>query len=317
MIIPQFWAEAKEQVITDGRPLMLRRFGWSDVSMAEANDHAKFRLAEAITAWKSGDRSLSRRERQLAYGGDLGLPIREEVLERGEYGVITRNVYGARCLNTPNVMIVDIDYREKSIIGCLLSAASLFALIVTLGRQEYYYAAIAFGVFVVVLGLTMLFQRYQSHSIVSQAIQRVRREVRKRDGWCVRVYDTPAGLRLIGVHDLFEPKSSLVKEFLEAVRSDPSYVKLCQKQNCFRARVSAKPWRCDIQGKIPPGVWPVPEERLELRKAWVQKYELQCQSFAACRFKESLGSAAMHPIAAHFVQWHDRLCSANSNLPLA
>jgi hypothetical protein len=46
-------------------------------------------------------------------GWNGGTPIREEVLERRDESVMTRNSYGAHCLNTENVAIADIDFPPQ------------------------------------------------------------------------------------------------------------------------------------------------------------------------------------------------------------
>jgi hypothetical protein len=73
MIVPQYWAEGRVQHRTEQRQVTVRRFGWSDASQAEAHTHA-------------------------------GVPIREEILSRHGSAILTRNLYGAQCLNTPDVL---------------------------------------------------------------------------------------------------------------------------------------------------------------------------------------------------------------------
>src|SRR6187455_1005744 len=102
MIVPQFWAEARIQQTRPLRRITVRRFGWSDVSQEEAQAHAEARAREAFDRIASGE-VLRRREPRVPYSGADGVPIREEILERHGDVIITRNVYGARCLNTPNV----------------------------------------------------------------------------------------------------------------------------------------------------------------------------------------------------------------------
>jgi hypothetical protein len=70
------------------------------------------------------------------YGLEGGTPIREEVLERRDESVMTRNSYGAHCLNTENVAIADIDFPQKKparfpLISSLLLALALPWLWVT------------------------------------------------------------------------------------------------------------------------------------------------------------------------------------------
>lgn len=55
----------------------------------------------------------------MAYNGAQGVPIREEVLERHGDTVITRNGYGAKCLNTPDVLFADVDFDTALPPGCI------------------------------------------------------------------------------------------------------------------------------------------------------------------------------------------------------
>jgi len=111
MIVPQFWAEGRIQERVAGKQITVRRYGWSDDSPIAAQAHADQRTQEAFERIARGEQ-LDRRERKLAYNGAHGVPIREEIVERQGDTVITRNSYGARCLNTPDVLFVDIDFDE-------------------------------------------------------------------------------------------------------------------------------------------------------------------------------------------------------------
>jgi hypothetical protein len=62
---------------------------------------AEQRADEALASLLAG-KPLARRERKAAYNGASGVPIREEVLARVGETVITRNGYGAHCLNPPS-----------------------------------------------------------------------------------------------------------------------------------------------------------------------------------------------------------------------
>ncbi|HEY1066209.1 MAG TPA: hypothetical protein VGE52_08875, partial [Pirellulales bacterium] len=108
MIVPQYWAESRVQRRENRRQVTVRRFGWSDESQEAAQRHADQRAQEALNRIWHGEK-LARRERKLAYNGAQGVPIREEILNRYGDAIVTRNAYGARCLNTPNVLFVDVD----------------------------------------------------------------------------------------------------------------------------------------------------------------------------------------------------------------
>ncbi len=75
------------------RQITVRRFGWSDVSQAEAQAHAERRAQDALDGLRDGEQ-LARREPKVAYNGADGVPIREEIVARHDDVLITRNGYG-------------------------------------------------------------------------------------------------------------------------------------------------------------------------------------------------------------------------------
>src|SRR5262245_4963295 len=112
MIVPTFWAEGRIQHRHAGRQVTVRRFGWSDESQAEAQANADSRAREALDRILTGEK-LPRREPKVAYNGAQGVPIREEIVARHREIVLTRNSYGALCLNTPNVLFADVDLIDQ------------------------------------------------------------------------------------------------------------------------------------------------------------------------------------------------------------
>ena len=83
----------------------------------------------------SGEK-LRRREPQTSYNGAEGVPIREEVLEQHGEEIITRNSYGARCLNTPNVLFADIDFDGVPFRWWVASVAVLVTCSVAAGCAQ-------------------------------------------------------------------------------------------------------------------------------------------------------------------------------------
>ena len=80
MIVPAYWAEARVQARFRGRPLVVRRFGWSDEGPIEAQAHADARANAALNAIVAGQ-ALPRREARSNYGVE-GVPIREQIVRR-------------------------------------------------------------------------------------------------------------------------------------------------------------------------------------------------------------------------------------------
>ena len=333
MIVPNFWAEARAQYRRKGKQITIRRFGWSDASEEDAQHKAQARVDEALARAISGE-PLPRRERKVPYNGGNGLPIREEVIARFDETVITRNSYGARCLNTSGVLFVDIDFPDApssrmiwGIAWVLLAVcAGAVYLLSAAGRPpSILWIAGAIGV-VLTLSLAsaianlirrMVLQANGGPETIARA--NVLRFMSKRSDWLVHVYRTPAGLRLLATHRLFDPLEADVAECFQELGADPIYVTMCLSQHCFRARVSAKPWRIGMKDRLKPrrGVWPVSPERLPQRIAWLERYDRAAAGFAACRFVESIGSGVSVPAARAVQQLHDELCRARSNLPIA
>lgn len=327
MIVPQFWAEARLQQRTRKKQVTVRRFGWSDTSAEEAQAHAESRAQEALQQAMAGSRLL-RREPKVAYNGAHGVPIREEILSRHGDVVITRNGYGAHCLNTPNVLFADIDLApEGNFSGrhFLWGVAVIVAAGILLGASIH--SARAGVVFILVgmlfsIPLSLRLNRF-IQTMQGGAMAVVRRNIHqfllRNPGWKLRLYQTPAGLRVMAVHATFTPDDPQVSAFFRAVGTDKVYHRMCSNQQCFRARLTAKPWRIGIEGhmKPRPGTWPVAAEKMPMRQAWVEAYEAKASGFAACRFMETLGNGITHPDVQAVQQLHDELSGALSQKPLA
>jgi hypothetical protein len=310
MIVPSYWAEARASVRVKGRSVTLRRFGWSDDSLGDAQAQAELRVAEAAQRAASGEKVL-RRERKLAYNGAEGVPIREEVLARHGEAVVTRNAYGAHCLNVSDLLIADVDFDTKPPPALRLGRELVLILIgITVGvLMGKGLTAWVSGLAIYVGGsfLASLVLRQSLESCAERAMQRVRRFIEAHPDWRLRVYRTPAGLRLIAAHARFVPTSEAARAFFEAVGVDAVYARMCLNQNCFRARLSAKPWRIGIQSHLRPrpGVWPIRPEQMALREAWVRRYEREAEAYAACRYEETLGHGTEDAGLAALVALHD------------
>ncbi len=325
MLIPSYWAEASVKARRENRQMTIRRFGWSELNQEEAQHHAESRAQEALERLMAGEK-LERREPKVAYNGAQGVPIREEVLSRHNDAVITRNLYGARCLNTPNVLFADIDFVVPS--KPKLFYSSVFFVVISVFLVAYN---------IVGLGLTCLLSLatwFLSHhlgtwiwtqhlktqpSAEQSAMQRVDTFLDKHPEWHLRIYRTPAGLRLLAMHKTFGPDEPTVASVFKEIQADKIYVQMCSNQHCFRARVSPKPWRIGIASHLKPrpGVWPIKPERLPERIRWVEEYERQAVAYASCRFLIAKGSNRVDSAVEEIRQLHDDLCQAHSDLPLA
>lgn len=325
MIIPRFWAEARIQERSGDRQITVRRFGWSDADQEEAQSHAQSRAREAFDRAAAGGEIL-RREPRAAYNGADGVPIREEILSRHGNTVITRNGYGAQCLNTPDVFFADIDFAAAMPLrGCFVVTLLMVAGAAVLGwAKGSAQLAAGLGLLSLIAGpvLIWLLQKTTVRlqgGLESMAVKRVHRFAAAHPDWRIRLYRTPAGLRVLAVHRTFDPASEEVAATFAAMGTDDVYARMCLRQRCFRARVTPKPWRAGMSGRarIPGGIWPVNPEFEPQRADWVAEYDALSEGYAACRFLEEIGGAPAHPAALAVQDLHDSLCRAASGLPLA
>ncbi|HZE98278.1 MAG TPA: hypothetical protein VE981_14705 [Planctomycetota bacterium] len=277
MIVPKYWAEGRARDRRGGRQITVRRWGWSDASPEDALRHGDARAADALQRILAGE-TLRRREFRVSYNGADGVPIREEIVSRHGETLVTRNLYGALCLNTPDVLFADIDFPDTD----------------PPGRSPKIEAGAE-----------------------AAARGRVVKFMSTHPSWRTRIYRTPAGLRVLVLHQLFDPSSASVAEFFQALGSDPLYVRMCTRQFCFRARVSPKPWRIGIGRHFRPAIWPVNAERKAARDQWVTVYDKAAAGHASCRYLETLGTGAEDPAADEVRRIHDDLSRALTPLPIA
>ena len=325
MMVPQYWAEGRIQKRVDGRQVTVRRFGWSDSSQQDAQAKADARTQEAFQRIAAGE-PLERREAKAAYNGSEGVPIREEIVSRHGEAIVTRNLYGARCLNTPNVLFADIDFGKGPGVGLWAGGTALMligAWFIGLTQRSWTYGLMA-GALAFLLGgpVAAILNRLRSLAAGGEerrATARLARFVQQHPQWSLRLYRTPAGLRVMAVHRTFDPSEAEVADCFRAWGTDPIYVRMCQNQCCFRARVSPKPWRIGVDNHIRPrpGVWPVNPASLPERTRWIEAYERMARDHASCRFVAAMGSTVLDPTAATVRQLHDELCQANTSLPIA
>jgi hypothetical protein len=328
--IPSYWAEARLQRKTRARSVTVRRFGWSDISQEDAQAMADARCAEALKQILAG-RELSRREQRVPYNGADGLPIREEILARHGEAVVTRNSYGAHCLNVPDALFADVDFedyrpgRHLYLAVFLVLATASGALWLHMPHKPcdpswllplIFFCAVSF------IPITQFLYRASLRlcgGVERVAVHRIERFARRHPTWRVRLYFTPSGLRTLTLHRRFQPNDPEVEAYFSALRVDPVYAAMCRHQQCFRARLTGKPWRMGIEShmKPRPGVWPVSPERLADRQSWTRDYDKRAEGFSACRFVREIGVGNPAVELDAIQELHDALSGALSTRPVA
>ena len=204
--------------------------------------------------------------------------IREEILQIiDDHSAITRNRYGAQVLNVENLMILDID-KPKAMAG----------------------------------GLGGLFKKKDTRSPKDQMFEMVRNlAATKYTKLGFRIYETFQGARVIVLGNDFDPRNYETTKIMQDFNCDPLYTTLCQKQGCFRARLTPKPHRMKMRRQKVQ--FPRQGDDPELQQ-WIAEYENESRNFCVCKFVEQVG--ASYPLS-EVIRLHDDLTGTSYRQPLA
>lgn len=278
MLIPRFWSNLSgEGKRPDGSSLPVSVWGWGD-DEASARSRGEERLQRVLERLRKGEPFPD----QYDYGR---LPLREETLDvhSGEDGqpavIVTRNRYGARVLNAASVLFLDIDIPRPTLLQRLLGM---------FGRRDR----------------------------DAEVLSRLKQTLAQAAHGTFRIYRTAAGYRVIGIDREYDPAGSEAQALMQRTGTDPAFARLCKAQRSFRARLTPKPWRCDLS--LPPTRFPrLSEEHEAAFAAWLRDYENDTRGYATCRYLETLGSASARGIIKQVVELHDSATRSTEPLPLA
>ena len=119
------------------------------------------------------------------------------------------------------------------------------------------------------------------------------------------------GARVVVSGEDFDARDPETGRIMSEFNCDQLYMTLCQKQRCFRARLTPKPHRMKMRRyKIQ---FPREGEDPELQR-WLADYERESRGYNVCKFIEQMGTR--HPVS-DVVLIHDELTGANFRQPLA
>lgn len=284
MRIPRYWAREQREVINaQGKKWVLSCCQWSELSLEEAARRARAALEVMAQKVQSNER--------LGRYNYSDRPLREEIVEeikndRGEVeAMITRNSRGELVLNTARAMFIDIDCQPVGLLGRLAA------------------------------GVLRLFGKKMSTPIEC-ALQRVERWHQDKGEFSMRVYRTKAGLRCLMTNALFHPQDQQAITILESLGSDPLYIKLCKVQECFRARLTPKPYRCGVPNLTVRYPFKDVQEEGRLR-SWENFYEQSTANYTACHFLKAFGEGGCHEDLRRILEIHDRYTCKGESFELA
>ncbi|HZK81527.1 MAG TPA: hypothetical protein VFC46_10680, partial [Humisphaera sp.] len=236
MNIPKYWARSDNPA-----PGSFSCWQSSNVSLEDAQRDANARALELARKFQAGA-SLDR----YSYGDR---PLREEVVQTltdnngNDVAVVTRNLYGALILNASSAMFIDVDFASH---GQIAPTGGFFR--------------------------RLFFGKESPDDAEQRCLKQIRAWAARQPGVGLKIYRTCAGLRCLVTNQTFDPTRPHTIELLRDIGSDPLYVRLCQSQACFRARLTPKPWRCGTP--LPPARFPLNSAAAESSfNQWRTEYE--------------------------------------------
>jgi hypothetical protein len=202
--------------------------------------------------------------------------IREEILQIiDNHSAITRNRYGAQVLNVEKILILDID-KPKTSFGDLF-------------RKKV---------------------PEQDKLKIFEMVKKLASTL-KYQGYGFRIYETFQGARVIVTGKDFDPRDRDTGKLMSEFNCDRLYMTLCQKQGCFRARLTPKPYRMKMRRyKVQ---FPREDDEAELQQ-WLADYEKESRNFSVCKFVEQVGTS--HPMN-DVIRLHDEITGVNFRQSLA
>lgn len=294
MIIPRYWAKGASRHSVPvmnprtGKPMgSFSCWGWSEKSLEEAREKGTKRadaVAEMLLKGNRPDHYL--------YGDR---PMREKILDEWKRNdgticaAVTLNAYGCTVLNTASAMFIDVDLppttgweRAKHTVNRLLGKGGLAP-----HKQKE-----------------------------TDALAKVEAMAQADPRFGIRTYRTRAGLRYLITHIHANPTAESTFRIMEVLGADPLYLRLCKVQECFRARLTPKPWRCGTHALGIGYPWQDREAEDEARN-WIADYTEKAARYATCALIKQYGSDAMDDEISRIVQFHDKATGALSGLDLA
>lgn len=285
MHVPRFWEkESTTATAPNGRSVAAGCWGWSEHSPEEARSRAAA-SAKRLVARLLGDGDLPSH-----YGYDERLP-REEIVDEftdadGQtQAIVTRNAYGSLILNTRDLMFIDVDFppsRPQPLPGFLMKL---------LGQPAPQDPEASVG-------------------------EKIRSAARNNRGLGFRIYRTKNGFRVMVLSRPIRAESDESRRLLDAFDADPLYRRMCKNQDCFRARLTPKAWRCHLSS--PPARFPFADASQQAaQRDWEKNYLSAISNYSTCQYIETIGNDVPDPELVGLVELHDKLSKASSSDPLA
>lgn len=274
MKIPPYWVTGKRRGC-DGCLWKLRGISYSSMREARERMEERFRIRqefaalrgvseEAVEAHRASLRALDELKDE-----DYSVLLLEPVVEQVDAdNIITRNRYGVQVLNSTSLCFVDVDHFPLTLVDTL---RGIF------GRKT---------------------------TPEEKLLQTLRDLCAADESLGARLYRTHNGWRVMLTGSGLAPDSDRMHQICRILHADPLYESLCKRQQCWRARLTPKPYRVGVPGY--PRPMDSESAATPLAQDWLRRYEDASQGKAVCRLVDAAGCKMQSAL----IELHDRMTGA-------
>ena len=290
----RFWARGTENINTPDGQKNFTAYGFSNESVEDA-----LRVAHERALANANARGRTHSSDQQYYANNV--PLREEIIQElvaadNEKVVISRNKYGCLVLNTPHVFFADIDKPART-------------------SSEENPLATVVGFFQNLFGGNEPDTKEPEDSFENGVIEKIEQLINQHHGMIIRLYRTSNGFRAMIMNETIPCQLAKSHQLLNAFGSDELYVSLCRSQDCYRARLTPKPWRCGMRQHNTRYPFLNQSEQDRFLQ-WQADYEKRSVNFATCALIGNFGNGVVDQTCQQIAEVHDTY-ALNGNLPLA
>ena len=131
----------------------------------------------------------------------------------------------------------------------------------------------------------------------------IRETVKRLDIDCC-IYETCNGFRLLVTSQSAPPADREVSRLMTEFKADKLYSTLCRKHDCYRARLTPKPFR--IGAKIP--VMTAMNIDTCESQDWIKSYEAKSGQYAICKLIQENENPPVNDLICEVKELHEKYC---------
>lgn len=280
----KFWSKSECSVQGQHGQFSVSCYGYSNQSLADALEVAQQRAEKVANAMAN---AAPQEGGYYVSSYPFREPIIEQFDENGKtIAIVSRNHYGCLVLNTPSVFFADVDKPAGSnVTNPFLSILKMFGV-----------------------------QPKPTKSFEENLIDNIELHCRQDSSIGLRLYRTTNGYRILLTSEQIPSRAARSRNLLQSLQADRLYITLCKSQDCYRARLTPKPWRCGLT--TPPCRFPfLTESQKHKFQQWLDSYEERIQQYATCALIGQFGSTHVEPTIEKIVKLHDHYV-LNQDLPI-